>query len=474
MSISNINVDELLRNIKASLEADKNISKGLKASIETMILLIGILISRLGLNSRNSSKPPSSDPNRKKNQRSKSDKKPGGQKGRTGKTLEQVDEPDEIEELNIDRTTLPPGEYKSVGVEKRQVFDLDIKVVVTEYRAEILQNEQGERFTAPFPEGVTNHVQYGNGVKTHSVYLSQRQLIPIKRIEEYFADQIGLPLSVGSIHAFNQQAGALLKPFEERLKEELLKSPLLHADETGININGKRHWLHCNSSDQWTYLFAHSKRGKEAMDEMGVLEHYHGKVCHDHWKPYFRYGEMIHALCNAHHLRELTRVWEQDKQEWGKKMRDLLLEINRVTIDAGGVLPAPEQEIWRGKYRRIIADAEKECPAPEKSPDNKKRRGRQKRSKARNLLERLRDYETETLRFMTDADVSFTNNQGERDIRMTKVQQKISGCFRSMEGAEAFCRISSYLSSARKQQITASHALRSLFDGKDIFWHDLG
>lgn len=468
MTIQNINVEESIAKVKKLLEEEKT-SPAMKSAVKMILLLVEILINSLNLNSTNSSKPPSTDPNYVKKPRKKSNKKPGGQQGHKGKTLRQIDAPDEIEEISVDRDTLPKGQYKSAGFEKRQVFDIDIQVIVTEYRAEILENEKGDKFTAIFPEGVKSAAQYGDGVKAQAVYLSQRQLLPMKRIEEYFADQMGLPISAGSIHNFNQEASGLLETFEKSLKQKLGKSSLLHADETGINIGGEGHWLHCNSNEEWTLLAAHKKRGCEAMDEMGVLPNYHGKLCHDHWKPYFRYKEIEHALCNAHHLRELNRAWEQDKQKWAKQLGELLLKINEATRAAGGVVTLSEQKKWRTKYRKEIKAGEEECPEPELPKEGKKRRGRLKRSKTRNLLERLRDYEEETLRFMTDREVPFTNNLGERDIRMTKLQQKISGCFRSMMGARAFCRINSYISSARKQNISATHALHQLFSDKHVF-----
>jgi transposase len=294
--------------------------------------------------------------------------------------------------------------------------------------------------------------------------MSQYQLIPYNRIQDYFSDQINVPISEGSIFNFNKEAFELLANFEDRAKQELAASQLLHADETGINIGGKGHWLHSASNEYWTLFQPHTKRGTDAMDEIGVLPRFTGTLCHDHWKPYYRYG-CTHALCNAHHLRELTRAWEQDGQKWAQQMKNFLETINRKVHEAGGMLDAETSEKYRRKYRKILEEAEIECPPPDR-PDIKKKRGRIKRTKSRNLLERLRDYENDVLRFMENERVPFTNNMGENDIRMTKVQQKISGCFRSMEGALIFCRIRSFLSTCRKQGIKASHALDDLFRGK--------
>ena len=201
------------------------------------------------------------------------------------------------------------------------------------------------------------------------------------------------------------------------------------------------------------------------MDEMGVLPQFIGVLCHDHWKPYYTYLFCLHALCNAHHLRELQRAWEQDGQKWAKTMRKYLIGLNVAVDKAEGKLEPDKAKRWHARYRRIIKRAQIECPPP---TDNRRKgtRGRIKRSKSRNLLERLINYEEDVLRFMSDPMVPFTNNQGENDIRMTKVQQKISGCFRSMDGAMISCRIRSYLSTCRKNGVSATDALNMLFDGR--------
>lgn len=465
MKINSIEIEATVQKAQGLIREDDQLSAAAKSMFEILILLITLLAGRLNLNSKNSSKPPSSDPNRKKTPAKKTGRKPGGQKGHVGKTLTKVDDPDFIEPIKIDRSKLPPGRYRDAGYESRQVFDIDISRVVTEYQAQILVDENGNCFVASFPEGVTKAVQYGSGFKAHSVYMSQFQLIPYNRIQDYFSDQINVAVSEGSIFNFNKEAFSLLADFENRAKQELANAEVAHADETGINKNGDRIWLHCLSDPEWTLFYPHEKRGKEAMDAMGVLPIFNGTLCHDHWKPYYRYG-CIHALCNAHHLRELTFAWEQDGQQWAKKMKDLLETINKNVIDNGGILNAVESKKYRKKYKNLIKKAEIECPEPERPANKKGKRGRIKKSKSRNLLERLRDYEDDVLRFMENEHVPFTNNLGENDIRMTKVQQKISGCFRSMEGAHIFCRIRSYLSTCRKHSVKSSHALRLLFEGK--------
>jgi transposase len=453
MTIENVNIEASIKSAKELIAKEKNLSPALKVALDVLLLLVTILANRLGLNSKNSSKPPSTDPNREKKLKEPGDRKPGGQHGHIGTTLKQVSDPDQIKDIKLDRSTLPPGSYRITGYENRQVIDIDISTFVTEWRAEVIEHQNGKRYVAPFPRDVTRPVQYGVGVKSNAVYLSQYQLIPYNRVEEQFQDQMGIPISAGTINNFNKNAFERLESFESWVKEQLIASALVHCDETGINIGGKRRWLHNVSNEWFTLYYPHKTRGSEANNEMGILPVYKGIICHDHWKPYFKYGG-LHSLCNAHHIRELERAVEQDKQKWAEQMILLLKEINKATNDAGG---------WK-RYRDLLHEAERECPPPEEPVE--KKRGRTARSTARNLLERLINFEEETLRFMDDELVPFTNNQAENDLRMTKVQQKISGCFRAMEGAKVFCRIRSYLSTCMKQGVTASEGLRLLFQGK--------
>jgi transposase len=464
VTINNIDVSAQLKTAQKLLREDSSASPQLRAMIELLVVIIDLLVAKLGTNSTNSSLPPSRDPHRQRGSKKRGKgkkRKPGGQQGHNGNTLTQVENPDETILLNIDRRTIPSGDYTNVACERRQVIDIHISRHVTEYQAEIIEDAAGNRFVAPFPPDVTRPVQYGNSVKTQSVYMSQQQLVPYDRVRNYFADQCGIPISCGTLVNFNKEAFDLLEPFEAKVKEILIAEGLLHADETGININGKLVWLHSLSNDLWTLFFPHAQRGAAAMTDCGVLPHFHGRLCHDHWKPYFQFS-CLHSLCNAHHLRELQRAWEQDGQRWAKNMKRLLLEINEATTETGGTLAEKISERFRQRYRRILARGDKECPPPLPQPG---KRGRIAKTKSRNLLERLRDFEAETLCFMTDPLAPFSNNRGENDIRMTKVQQKISGCFRSFEGAEIFCRIRSYLSTCAKQGFSPTDALTILFSG---------
>jgi len=467
MTVGKIDVSETLKNVDRTLRQDKSISPQVRAMLDLLVVIINLLVGKLAINSTNSSTPPSQDPHRQRGSKRKArgnKRKPGGQNGHPGATLQPEENPDRIEIIEVDRRTLPGGRYRSAGWESRQVIDIEISKVVTEYRAEIVEDIRGHQFIAEFPAGVTRPVQYGNRVKAQAVYMSQHQLVPYDRVRDYFADQCTIPLSVGSLFNFNKEAFGLLETFESMVTRQLIVEPLLHADETGINVNGSCLWLHSVSNDRWTLFFAHANRGGEAMKAMGVLAHFGGTLCHDHWKPYFQFN-CLHALCNAHHLRELERAWEQDGQRWAKKMQALLLEMNDATIKAGGCLSEKAAHRLRSRYRNVLTRADKQCPTPLPT-DRPTKRGRIAKTKSRNLLERLREFENETLRFLTDPLVPFTNNQSENDIRMTKVQQKISGCFRSFEGAQIFCRVRSYLSTCRKHGLPPTEALQTLFSGR--------
>jgi len=460
LKIEDISIEDTVNKVKELIKEEKKISPSLKAMIELLLVMIGLLVNKLTLNSRNSSKPPSTDPNRKRAKKSKGEKKAGGQDGHNGTTLKKVANPDETVSISIDKRTIPHGIYKEVGYESRQVIDIKISRHVIEYQAQILENEDGKRYTAKFPDNVNRPVQYGTNIKVNTVDMSQYQLIPYNRIEEHFRNH-GIPISAGSIYNFNQEAFDSLERYEEYAKKKLIESNVLHADETGINMGGILYWLHSVSSDKLTYFYPHKKRGSEAMDEMGILPKYKGNLCHDHWKPYFKY-DCTHILCNAHHLRELERAFEQDGQLWAKEMKKLLEEINIAVNNAGGAISTDNAKEYIEKYKSILNNGEKESPLPEQVDGH---RGRLKKTKSRNLLERLRDYMDDTLRFMEDPDIPFTNNQSENDIRMTKVQQKISGCFRSLEGAKIFCRIRGYISTCKKNGIGSIESLTLLFNG---------
>jgi len=289
VKLENIDIDATLNEVEHLLKEDKQVSPALKAMITLLVTLVKRLTNRIGLNSKNSSKPPSTDSdadkdNNKKKKRNSSGNNRGGQKGHVGTILEKIDDPDETKVLIIDRRTLPKGDYEEAGFATRQVFDIDISRWVTEYQAQILINkETGKQIVAPFPDHVTKAVQYGSKLKSHAVYMSQYQLIPYLRVKEYFNELLGIPLSEGSLYNFNQAAYAKLETFEAITKAKLTVAPILHVDETGINMGGDKHWLHCATNASWTYFFPHKRRGTEATESAGILAVFKGVLCHDHW-----------------------------------------------------------------------------------------------------------------------------------------------------------------------------------------------
>lgn len=468
MKVENIDVNETLQGARNALANEKNLSETVKSAFTSLIDLTAILANRITLTSRNSSKPPSTDNNNNANNRDKKKmkKKRGGQQGHQGTTLELVDNPDDVKIINVDRRTLPRGDnYTPDGVVVRQVFDIKISKFVTEYRAEQLVNQAGQIFVASFPDDVTHRTQYGASVKARSVYFTVEQMIPYERIQEQFKHDADLSLGTGSFVNFKREAATKLNAlqFDQVAKYALSTSDVVHSDETGINISGKRLWLHGASNGMWCWLEPHEKRGCEAMDAIGILPAFSGLLCHDHWMAYFTYS-CAHSLCNAHHDRELIRALEQDNQKWADKMRRFLLDLNKeVNTTKKNRLSKNKSEERRKTYRKILAAGNTECPEIIAAP-GKKRRPAQ--TKSRNLLERLRDYEDEVLRFMVESLAPFTNNLGERDIRMTKIQQKISGCFISMETAKEHYIIKSYLSTCKKNDVSASDALKMLFEDR--------
>jgi len=443
-------------------------------TIEMLESKIKELEAHLNKNSHNSSKPPSSDGLKKKTKslRKKSGKMNGGQKGHHGKTLKSNPKPDIIETIKLDICPNCSNDLSGtpvIGTENRQVTDVKKSEVETiEYQAQIKEcGNCNSIVTAKFPENVNSRIQYGENLKAYIVYFRNLNFIPTERAAEIFEDIFGVPLSEGTIYNTVNDIGSKLAPFEKWIKEKLLQSSILHFDETGIRIEKKLHWIHNISNEEYTFYAPHKNRGEKAIKYIGILPAFNGNVVHDYWKSYLSFENCSHSLCNAHHLRELTFLYEEEKLEWAGEMIKLLLEIKeKVDKSPMNKLEEKDSLVYENRYDMIVQKGSHETPPPEQN--NVLKRGRKKKGKALCLLERFRDKKQMILAFMHYEDIPFDNNQAERDIRMAKLYQKISGCFRTFQGAETFLLIRSYLSTVKKQGMNIIDSIVKLFHTQDM------
>src|SRR4249919_1101143 len=434
----------------------------LRAENESLKARIAELERQLGLNSSNSGKPPSSDglkkPARVTSLRERSAKKPGGQRGHKGETLRQVADPDDVVDHYPSACSgcgagLDPD--TSIGHSARQVFDLPEPepLVVTEHRAHDCRCPAcGAKTRAAFPDGVNAPVQYGTRIGAFVLYLLHYQLLPEKRLVELLADLLGVKLVTATIARISQDCARRVQGFVDVVRDHVAAAPVKHMDETGFRIGGRTQWLHIASTALLTFYRVCAKRGSLLMNVAGI-------VVHDHWKPYYTMPGVLHALCNAHHLRELKALVEIEKEDWARKMQRLLrraCHVANLARERGVALKPRLVERVERCYDAILAEGlafhEAQPPlATATTKAGRQRRGRTPRRIGHNLLLRLVTRKQDTLRFLNDPAVPFTNNQAERDVRMMKVKQKISGGFRCQDGATDFAAIRSFISTAKKQ-----------------------
>ncbi|MFN3174416.1 MAG: IS66 family transposase [Phaeodactylibacter xiamenensis] len=446
----------------------------LESLLEAALARIAELEAQLKANSRTSSRPPSSDGLKKAPAfpRKKGGKK-GGQSGHKGKTLEMV-APSAADRLVVH----PVAEQKcscgqnlestvpSISLERRQVFDLPPKLLqIEEHRLEVKHCPCcGEQHTGSFPSGVPAPVQYGDRVHALVSLLNVEQSMPVGRIGELFASLTGYELNENTVSTSVQRMYGKLADDEAVIKEQALSSPVAHADESGARVAGKLHWAHNFVCGLFTYLFVHEKRGAQALhSDESIAQNYTGTLVHDCWASYFGLENARHALCGAHLLRELRGLAENHERQWADKMHSLLMYAYEFSSGGSSVLPAKKYKTVLSRYRQILKEASREEPPPELRP-----KGRAKKTKGRNLLERLERYEEEVLRFTREHEVPFTNNLAERDIRPLKTKLKVSGCFRTLQGARHYARIKSFCSTAKKHGLSAYEELLNAWRGESF------
>jgi transposase len=453
----------------------------LRARVAEQETLIGQLLeriqeleARLAKDSHNSSKPPASDPPFKKppprSLRQSKGRKPGGQKGHPGATRALVEDPEHTVTLPLSGRCACGQDLSALAVEelpeRRQVVDLVVRREVTEYRAVRGVCACGQVHRSTWPAGVAAPVQYGPGVAALAVSLTHEQHLPYQRTAELLQALAGIALSPATLYAMGREAAARLAAPVAAIGQALRGQAVAHADETGLRIAGALQWLHVLCTATLTFYAVHAKRGREALAAIGLLASFRGTLVHDHWSAYAAY-RCQHAFCNAHHLRELIAVAETyPRLAWPQQLIALLCEANEAACMARAAghkaLPGPLIADLFARYDALLAEGARHHPRRHAPPGC---RQRVKQSPAHNLIARLRAHRAAVLRFLTDLTVPFDNNQAERDIRMPKLKQKVSGGFRSADGAQAFATIRSYLSTLRKQSIDTYHALVLTFQG---------
>jgi hypothetical protein len=472
--------NRLLREENVRLRKEVAVAQEQVATAQEIFVQLTARLERLegqvAKDSHNSSKAPSSDgpksPVRKtQSLRGKSGKKSGGQVGHQGHTLMMVAQPDAI--IALAPAVCECCQHKLASVsstreERAQVWDLPaLRLHITEYHVQVKVCPCCHQETrAAFPDGLQpTTVQYGPMTRALAVYLQCQHLLPYARTCQILSDLLGTSFSQASLQAALRYASGQVEQALETIKTGLINSQVIHNDETGFRIAGKRLWLHVAATALLTYYQPHEKRGKEATDAIGILPQFHGISVHDSWASYLQYG-CLHALCNAHYLRELTFIHEQYQQKWAKEIKDLLKEIKAqadlARAQGMAVLPLAMRQEYEERYLLLVEQGMAANPPPERK---KGTRGPLRGDDVRNLLHRLQNYQALILRFLHQLIVPFDNNLAEQDLRMMKVQQKISGCFRTPEGATIFCRLRSYLSTMHKQGVHLLTALHHVFLG---------
>lgn len=466
---------ELILSMQQRLAQQDELIQALQRQVVEQQVQIQELRDQLAKDSHNSGKPPSSDGLKKPRTRSlrqKGQHPKGGQPGHKGETLKMVAEPDHIEThavLACPHCQTELGAIEPLGYEKRQVFDVPpVRLEVTEHQAEIKQcPDCGEQVKGLFPSHISQPTQYGPRLKAQASYLNNYHFIPLARTEELLTDFYGQAPCEAVIITANQHLVEQTQPSLECIKQQLIAADVAHFDESGLRVEGKLHWLHVASTPALTQFHVHRKRGQEGMTAGGILPEFQGGAVHDHWASYLKFDTCRHFFCNAHHLRELQFMVEQYQQDWAAELAQLLIEIKaevEATPPPALSLPLDRLTYYETQYDKLLDQGLAANPSPDQPPP--KKRGRPKQSPPKNLLDRLTTHKSGVLAFMYDFRVPFDNNLAERDVRMIKVKQKVSGSFRIHSGADTFCAIRSYISTVRKQGVNVIEAIYDAFSGQ--------
>lgn len=463
-----------IKKLEEKLIDKNNENEKLKLVIETQNEKIKKQAESLNKNSRNSSKPPSTDGYKKpspKSLRKKSGKSVGAQKGHKGNGLKLMHEPDQkIQHLPTQCEGCENlGKCNACTISKTR-YDIDIKVETIVTAHEVLSfncpNKNNEVITGNFPSNINSTMQYGDNLKALAISLNTFGMMSYNRTHEVLSSVFGVPISPGTIHSMVEDLSDKTTGTVEEIRQAIIDLSFAHFDETGLRVESKLHWVHSASNEKYTFMSVEENRGKKGMESNGVLSDFDGIAIHDFWKPYFNY-DVDHAVCNAHLLRELTGVTQNNPDQiWADDLYKLLIQMKdakETSLLRGKFeLDSAALEYFNKQYNEILNVAIKQNPIKPKPPG---KCGRPKKGKIRALADRFVNYKGEVCLFLNNFDIPFDNNQAERDIRMLKVKQKVSGGFRTKKGANAFTTIMSYLSTANKHKIDAFTAIKSALKG---------
>ncbi len=472
-------IEQLLQQINSLMDTVESLNQTLDDQTKLIAKLnqtIQELKEQINKNSKNSSKPPSSDGLKKpmpKSLRKPSGRKAGGQNGHAGTHLAVIAQPDETVPHMPSACEGCPHYEMCKGTaciaEKRHVIDAVVTVNITEHQAlEIpICMLHGDTRKGEFPENIKAAVQYGENLQALSVALNTVGAVSIKRTHEILSGVFNIPIATGTISSMVKRCADTVTDTVHVIKQKMQESGLGHFDETGTRVDKKLWWVHDASNSDYTYLDISAKRGVAGMEQCGVLPHFHGIAMHDCWASYWNYPDAQHAVCCAHLLRELTGISENHPgQKWACAFIDLLLNMKKAKDKAIGAgkesLGYYHYHKFDKQYDKLIKQAREENPLPETTA---KKRGRKKKGKILALVERLDHYKASVCLFIKNFKVPFDNNQAERDIRMIKVKTKVSGCFRTETGARDYLKIMSYVGTANKQGINAYEAIRKAISG---------